>query len=149
MRTKHHLHCVKGSVKDEKEWTSCDIYILIFPLPAVSPALLPSVCLPVTLLHTLVNEAMTHTLKHTQIWTHTHSSRTACGMVWAADISLQAICQSELDALTRTHTITHSYMQILSVNEGFFFSPVYLIKHTCALDSHYITLHSRLWLSAI
>lgn len=117
-------------------------YVLIFTLPAVSPALLPSACLPVTLLHTLVNEVThTHTKTHRYGHTHTRTSSTACCMVWAADISLRAICQSELDALARTHTDlhTHSYMRILSVNVGFFFSPVYSIKHTCVLN---FTLHN-------
>lgn len=128
-----------------KKWTCFEIMYWFFSLPTVSAALLPSVCLPVTLSHALVNEALTHT--------RTHSSSTACCMVWATDISLQAICQSELDVLAWSHTNTpnHTHMNMPNLqwmNEGFF-RPVYLIIHMCVLDSRYVTLHSLLWLSAI
>lgn len=123
---------VRNMIKSEGLWH----YVLIFPLPAVSPALLPSVCLPVTLLHTLVNEAMTHTHRYG----HTHRGGTARRMVWAADISLRAICQSELD---RAHVNTlkphnHSRPQTCEscrrMRDFFFlFSSLYLNRaHVCA-----------------
>lgn len=157
MRTKHHLHCVKGLVKDDKEWMSCDIYILIFPLPAVSPALPSSVCLPVNLLHTLmneVNEVMTH--RHT---THTHTKthryrRTHKAaeqhVVWCGQLTFhckQSASQSWMHSREPTPLHTQTCKSCQWMRD--FFSAVYLIKHTCALDSHYITLHSQLWLSAI
>ena len=109
-----YLYCVKVSVRNDCLVTFC----IDFSSPCCLSSS-PPICL-----------SACHSFTHSCEWrddtkkenAHTHRSGTACRMVWAADISLQAICQSELDALTRTHTLihTHSYMQILSANEGFF-----------------------------
>lgn len=135
---------IRVSVKYDEKVNLFWNYVLIFPsLLSLQPSSHLSVCL--SLYRVLLWMKRSHT--------RTHSSSTACCMVWAADISLQAICQSELDVLAWSHTNTpnhtHTNMPNLQwMNEGFF-RPVYLIIHMCLLDSCYVTLHSLLWLAAI
>ena len=56
-------------------------------------------------------------------------------MVWAADISLQAICQSELDALIQANLASEFLL---------LFHLLFDQVHMCALNLHYVTLHSPL-----
>lgn len=110
-----------------KKWTCFEIMYWFFPPYCLcSP---PPICLSAC--HSIACSCEWSAHTHTR----THSSSTACCMVWAADISLQAICQSELDVLAWSHTNTpnHTYTNMPNLqwmNEGFF-SPS-LLDHTHA-----------------
>lgn len=134
----HHFHRVKASLQHAQERTSCDsTYWFLFSSLLSRQLSSHLFCSPVSL------------SAHSCEWgggTDMGTLAAACHMVWAADISLQVICESESDANT---LIQENFYQWMRDFFFFFFNPVHLIKDTCELDSHYITLHSLLWLHDI